>query len=252
MLYHQEESSHCESNIDVFDKDHDEKSLDVPEQHQPQHQEEEDIWKGLQDSKETNIETTATSEGATTTCACTSTPSSSHQPPPPPPSPPPPLTTTKTTQRKQEGEEDEPKQEQPKQSKQHVVTFSSVHIRYYEVVLGNHPCCHSSCPLSLGWNYHHEQYFPTVNDYEASQQQQQQQGRCYKLRCTSSKERYHRLLLLDNSSLDHETTTTITTTEKNEFRKDCRFQYRHRDARIQRAEYKRFFQQQQQQQQGRN
>lgn len=45
------------------------------------------------------------------------------------------------------------------------VSFSSLEIREYEVVIGDHPCCTRGVPLSLGWEYH-EGGRLNVDDYE--------------------------------------------------------------------------------------
>lgn len=42
-------------------------------------------------------------------------------------------------------------------SKNTNVQFKSAHIRTYSQVLGDHPCCSSGLPLSLGWRYSSEQ-----------------------------------------------------------------------------------------------
>ena len=34
------------------------------------------------------------------------------------------------------------------------VSFTSLEIREYPVVPGDHPLCSSGCPLTLGWEYH--------------------------------------------------------------------------------------------------
>ena len=124
-----------------------------------------------------------------------------------------------------------------KQQQQHV-TFSSISIRWYEVVIGNHPSCHSGCPMSLGWNYHQEQFFPSVEDYEASRvdsdngsssNSRKKRNEKRNLRSTSC-ERYLRLLENPNCS-------------KSEIRRASRLQQRSRDRRIQRDEYNRFFHQ---------
>jgi hypothetical protein len=33
------------------------------------------------------------------------------------------------------------------------VSFASVEIRNYSVIIGDHPCCTQGCPLSLDWDY---------------------------------------------------------------------------------------------------
>lgn len=49
--------------------------------------------------------------------------------------------------------------------KQRSVKFQSLHIRTYNQVLGDHPCCTSGLPISLGWTYNDETQVP-INDYE--------------------------------------------------------------------------------------
>ena len=38
--------------------------------------------------------------------------------------------------------------------KQRVVTFSSVMLRTYDIILGDHPNCKFGAPISIGWDYH--------------------------------------------------------------------------------------------------
>jgi hypothetical protein len=45
------------------------------------------------------------------------------------------------------------------------VSFSSLEIREYEVVIGDHPCCTRGVPLSLGWEYSDAGRL-NVDDYE--------------------------------------------------------------------------------------
>jgi hypothetical protein len=45
------------------------------------------------------------------------------------------------------------------------VKFQSLYIRTYNQVLGDHPCCTSGLPISLGWTYKDEQQI-SINDYE--------------------------------------------------------------------------------------
>ena len=47
------------------------------------------------------------------------------------------------------------------------VTFGDVFTREFLVVMGDHPCCTTGCPLSLGWE-HSQTPSVSVDDYEAS------------------------------------------------------------------------------------
>jgi len=49
------------------------------------------------------------------------------------------------------------KELQQQHSTQKRVSFSSVSIRSYEVILGDHPCCKDGCALTLGWEYTDEE-----------------------------------------------------------------------------------------------
>lgn len=75
------------------------------------------------------------------------------------------------------------------------VSFSSLEIREYEVVIGDHPCCSRGVPVSLGWEYH-EGGMMNLDDYEEGRSPRR--PRC-DLR-TSSEER--REILTDVASQD--------------------------------------------------
>jgi hypothetical protein len=47
------------------------------------------------------------------------------------------------------------------------VTFGSLKIRSHNVVLGEHPCCASGCPLELSWDHLSETEVP-LDEYESS------------------------------------------------------------------------------------
>jgi len=48
-----------------------------------------------------------------------------------------------------------------------VVSFGSVDVRCYDVIMGDHPCCTVGCPVSLGWDYT-ESGTKALEDFEAS------------------------------------------------------------------------------------
>ncbi len=50
------------------------------------------------------------------------------------------------------------------------VTFGDLRIRYHAVVLGNHPCCSSGCPLQLGWDHTEETVVLSLEDFESSRE----------------------------------------------------------------------------------
>ena len=133
------------------------------------------------------------------------------------------------------------------------VCFGCVHIRSYEVVLGDHPCCSTGCALSLGWEYQTLSPSPSLDDYEASRLGCRRSWRNLK---TTWTERHDRFVIDQpptrtpgerGSNRDSTTTTTnmstITRTcSEEDFRHACRIQQRHRDRSIQRAEQHAFFQ----------
>mmetsp|Transcript_18699 Transcript_18699/g.18012 ORF Transcript_18699/g.18012 Transcript_18699/m.18012 type:complete len:253 (-) Transcript_18699:306-1064(-) len=47
------------------------------------------------------------------------------------------------------------------------VSFSSLHVRSYNVVFGDHPCCMTGPPLTLGWNHEPEDVM-SLDEYESS------------------------------------------------------------------------------------
>lgn len=55
------------------------------------------------------------------------------------------------------------RQEQPTKKR---VTFSSLQIRGYSQVLGDHPCCTNGPPISLGWKYMYQEDFHDLAVYE--------------------------------------------------------------------------------------
>jgi hypothetical protein len=56
------------------------------------------------------------------------------------------------------------------------VAFSHVEVRQYEQVVGDHPCCRTGCPLTLGWHYKvdarcegvRERHFPALRLSDAA------------------------------------------------------------------------------------
>jgi hypothetical protein len=60
---------------------------------------------------------------------------------------------------------DEPRSSRKLMGHKKSVSFSSLEIREYEVVIGDHPCCTRGVPLSLGWEYS-EAGFLNLDDYE--------------------------------------------------------------------------------------
>ncbi len=50
------------------------------------------------------------------------------------------------------------------------VSFSSINVRLYSVILGDHPCCIMGCPLALGWEFAEEMPL-LIDDYEATRPQ---------------------------------------------------------------------------------
>lgn len=75
------------------------------------------------------------------------------------------------------------------------VSFSTIAIREYSTMLGDHPCCSIGCPLTLGWEF---QQIPavSVDAYEASRPARKG---CLR---TSSEERHNRLVESSASEAD--------------------------------------------------
>lgn len=61
------------------------------------------------------------------------------------------------------------------------VSFAQVHIREYSTILGDHPCCQSGPPLSLGWD-HSGTRVVEIDDFERSNRKSSTQ-RPMKLTC---------------------------------------------------------------------
>jgi hypothetical protein len=61
-------------------------------------------------------------------------------------------------------------------SRRRQVDFSHVEVRQYEQVVGDHPCCRTGCPLTLGWHYRvdarcegvRERHFPALRLSDAA------------------------------------------------------------------------------------
>jgi hypothetical protein len=60
-----------------------------------------------------------------------------------------------------------PQQQQHSDDEDKHVSFTSLEIREYKQVLGDHPCCSQGPPVSLGWDYT-ESPKVTVERYEAT------------------------------------------------------------------------------------
>lgn len=56
-------------------------------------------------------------------------------------------------------------QEKPPHQRKRIVQFSSVSIRYYDIILGYHPCCSRGPPLTIDWDYQ-ENEAVHVDEYE--------------------------------------------------------------------------------------
>jgi hypothetical protein len=50
------------------------------------------------------------------------------------------------------------------------VSFTSLEIRNYDIVIGDHPCCMMGTPISLGWDYSPAIQRHSVDQYEAGRQ----------------------------------------------------------------------------------
>ena len=69
------------------------------------------------------------------------------------------------------------------------LSFQSVEVREYSQVLGDHPCCQSGLPLSLGWDYDADATIHDVNEYETHRESQRVKSRKeMKLDCEERRE----------------------------------------------------------------
>lgn len=66
-----------------------------------------------------------------------------------------------------EAEEPVPPDETNVKKIQKRVTFLSLHIREYNQILGDHPCCECGPPVALGWEHEPERSV-TIDEYEAT------------------------------------------------------------------------------------
>ena len=69
------------------------------------------------------------------------------------------------------------------------LSFHSVEVREYSQVLGDHPCCQSGLPLSLGWDYDADATIHNVDEYETHRESQRVKSRKdMKLDCEERRE----------------------------------------------------------------
>lgn len=79
-------------------------------------------------------------------------------------------------------------EEKPKMRRNNL-SFQSVEVREYSQVLGDHPCCQSGLPLSLGWDYDADATIHDVDEYETHRESQRVKSRKdMKLDCEERRE----------------------------------------------------------------
>ena len=124
------------------------------------------------------------------------------------------------------------------------VSFGTVDIRSYEVVVDYHPFCSSGCGISLGWKYQTKSS-QTLDNFEASR------SRCRRSLSnlkTTWIERYDRLLqqqqqqAVGDAQVREQEQQPQDRNTQHEIRHACRMQQRNRNRRIQKAEQHAFFQ----------
>lgn len=76
------------------------------------------------------------------------------------------------------------------------VSFTSVEIREYNVIVGDHPCCATGFPLTLDWEYRE------VNNIEVDKYEKVRSPRRHKEELKISPEERSQLLLEDCSAVD--------------------------------------------------
>lgn len=79
------------------------------------------------------------------------------------------------------------------------VTFSSVQVREYSRILGDHPCCPSGPPLSLGWELEREDSF-RLEEYEKEREPARRSKEDFRLGCQDRREILESLVISPHSS----------------------------------------------------
>ena len=62
--------------------------------------------------------------------------------------------------------------------KKHAVTFSSITLRTYDIILGDHPNCKFGAPISIGWDYHECNVLP-IDLYEKCRDKRRKMKKLY-------------------------------------------------------------------------
>lgn len=87
----------------------------------------------------------------------------------------------------------------PKRGHRRTVTFSSVQIREYSRILGDHPCCPSGPPLALGWETERENSF-RLEEYEQQRDPFRRSKEDFRLGCQDRREILESLIVSPTSS----------------------------------------------------
>jgi hypothetical protein len=87
----------------------------------------------------------------------------------------------------------------PKRGHSRTVTFSSVEIREYSRILGDHPCCPSGPPLALGWETERENSF-RLEEYERKRDPVRRSKEDFRLGCQDRREILESLIISPTSS----------------------------------------------------
>ena len=121
------------------------------------------------------------------------------------------------------------------------VSFGAVDVRFYDVVVGDHPCCSTGCAISFGWSYQ-TSVSQSLDEFESS--------RCGHRRSLSDlkttwTQRHDRLVEAAATMKEREesnASSSVCVTTAHEIRRACRLQQRNQDRRVQRAQHQAFFQ----------
>ena len=82
-----------------------------------------------------------------------------------------------------------PSTEKKPKMRRNNLSFQSLEVREYSQVLGDHPCCQSGLPLSLGWDYDADATIHDVDEYETHRESQRVKSRKdMKLDCEERRE----------------------------------------------------------------